>query len=133
MGMTESQCPKLALRPLLQLPEVAEGNDVEFFQNQVLRPVLKLQHDLLIMHLDAEPGFRKAVHGKQLREEHLQAALQWLQKNIPARNVVIGMVVGMLTTDEHFTYLKHRSELNKRIVNMVCQRHTDTTYPETRI
>ena len=123
------ECPKTALRPRLQLPAVAEGNEIEGFQNQVLRPVIKLQHEVLIAQLDSERGLLAAVTGTQTREEHLRATLLWLQRNVPVRHTVIGMVAGMFVEDEHGFYLAHRSELNRRIVTMVCQRYTDTMRP----
>jgi len=123
------ECSKTALRPRLQLPAVAQGNAIEGFQNQVLRPVIKLQHELIIAQLESEQGLLAAVTGTQTHEEHLRATLLWLQRNVPARHAVIGMVVGMLTTDEHTFYLAHSSELSRRIVTMVCQRYADTMRP----
>ena len=37
---------KLALRPSLEIPVLEMSTSIESFQNQTLRPILKLQNDL---------------------------------------------------------------------------------------
>ncbi len=45
-----------------------------------------------------------------------------MQKDIALRNVLVGLVLALLTEEELPFYLDHKSDLNKRIVSMLCQR-----------
>ena len=53
----------LSIRPNLSLP-VIETGVIEQFQNTTLRPILKYQHDLLILHFKNYIIKRKNVYAK---------------------------------------------------------------------
>lgn len=97
----------------------------EDFQNKVLRPIIKLQSDLLMAHLRAQidllkydwDGFDKAK-----RKEVITALMANDQL---FKREVIGMIVGQFEPEEHETYLGMRNELNRRITQIVLQRALD--------
>jgi hypothetical protein len=94
----------------------------ENFQNETLRPILKLQNDLIIT-LAQEFLNHRNVTWEKIREKD---PLQWLnlniKKDIPFKNLMIGMVIGQFNGEELKKYLSFQKEMNKRIINMMTER-----------
>ena len=53
-----------------------------------------------------------------------------LTKDINFKNILIGSIIGHLNKNEIEIYLKSKSELNKRIIQMVKQRLQDNLIPQ---
>lgn len=113
------------MRPALNLPDVGFNQAIEGFQNDVLRPVLKMQHKLILALLHDAPYFRKYVSTAKDREEYLRLSIKWLSENPLTKQRLIGSVIGLLTLDEYQRYLPNAKELDKRIAAMMAQRATD--------
>jgi hypothetical protein len=118
----------LALRPAVvaQLsPEPVAS--VADFLHRTLRPVLKLQNERLLavtadfLH-DHHVPFRAAQVADQQR---LLAEL--LGRNTKLRYTLVGLVVGLFTTAELHFYRTHRSELNRRLLELAVRRAQDQT------
>ena len=94
----------------------------EIFQNEILRPILKLQHDLIIT-LAQEFLRSRNVTWEKVKEKD---PFQWLNLNIkrdiPIKNQLIGMVIGQFSKNELDEYLTFQKEMNKRIINMMTKR-----------
>ncbi len=113
----------LSIRPRIPQADVFETTCAdERFQNQTLRPVIKLQNDLLVeafknyAHKHKDVFFSLSPPKKMAYIEHA------IQRDIKFRNSLKGMVIGLFTTDEYLTYIKNSSALNKRMMQLVCQR-----------
>jgi hypothetical protein len=115
-----------ALRPALHLPETPEANSVEHFQNTVLRPIIKFQHHLIVRLVTQHPGYVTAKLEVLTDAQFLQAIRVLLQSNIPLRNQLIGAVLGLFTIPEFEVYSLHSTELNRRIIQMIAQRVSDS-------
>jgi hypothetical protein len=113
----------LALRPAIpgQPPALPTPASVADFQHQVLRPLLKLQHPVLLAIVaDFAHDYRLPL---ARAEAELRAALtELLARNARLRATVIGLVVGQLTQAELAFYRPHRSELNRRLLELAQQR-----------
>ena len=115
---------KLAeLRPTILSAKVTEMmSSDEKFQNATLRPVIKLQDELLVA------AFRNYVnkHKNSFYELNLDKRLQYIenavQKDIKFRNSLKGMIIGQFTIAEYETYIQNSSALNKRMMNIVKER-----------
>jgi hypothetical protein len=114
------------VRPELNLPKLENMSVEEVFQNQTLRPILKMQHDILLgLCFDFFSAFNPSWKDNDV--EKLKSFVeQQLSNNKNLRNQIIGMVIGQFTTEELCSYLELKKELNKRIVQMSSQRITDT-------
>ncbi|RZJ67368.1 MAG: glyoxalase [Flavobacterium sp.] len=94
----------------------------EIFQNQVLRPILKLQNDLLIdVFKNYVTKYKNDFYSYGV-EKKLQYIENSIQKDIKFRNSLKGMVIGLFTVPEYDQYIKNSSQLNKRMMNMVIER-----------
>lgn len=97
----------------------------EIFQNKTIRPVLKLQNDILaeafINYANKQKGYfySLTVEKKMLYIENA------IHKDIKFRNALKGMVIGMFTIDEWREYVANSSNLNKRIMNLLIERLKD--------
>jgi len=97
----------------------------EYFQNAVLRPILKLQNDLFIsvfknyIKKHKNVFYELSIEKKQRYIEHA------IQKDIKFRNSLKGMIIGMFTVEEYETYTLNSSALNKRMMNLLIVRLKD--------
>jgi len=97
----------------------------EYFQNAVLRPILKLQNNLFIsvfknyIKKHKNVFYELSIEKKQRYVEHA------IQKDIKFRNSLKGMIIGMFTVEEYETYKLNSSALNKRMMNLLIVRLKD--------
>ncbi|WGH75671.1 glyoxalase [Tenacibaculum tangerinum] len=117
--------PKLSIRPIL---EVSSNTADERFQNETLRPILKLQHSLLLkLYFTSMQQQKWKVENmsEERFQEHVNASLS---KDISLRNQVIGLVIGMFTDEEFEIYQPKKNEFNKRIMGMAKKRIIDSAH-----
>lgn len=113
---------KKDLRENLSLPTFENSSETELFQNNVLRPVLKLQNDIFIQ-IFRDYAMRKMSDFTSLKnEQKINFTEQSLQKDIALKNTFIGMTIGMLTPKEITVYLSDSKSFNKRIITMLSER-----------
>ncbi len=94
----------------------------EQFQNQTLRPILKLQNDLFIEVFKNHISKHKNDFYSYSVEKKMQFIENIIQKDIKFRNSLKGMVIGLFTIEEYATYIRNSSSLNKRMMNMLIER-----------
>lgn len=100
----------------------ASSSADERFQNQTLRPILKLQNDLFVAVFRNHISKHKNLFYTYSIEKKLQFIENSIQKDIKFRNALKGMVIGLFTSDEYAAYLENSSALNKRMMNMLIER-----------
>ena len=113
-------------RPALP-EEILEGiaTPEEDFQNKVLRPIIKMQSDLLIAHLHEQLKASK-IELDQLSRAKKEAALTNLfSKNQAFKREVLGMVIGHFSLEEYEVYVGMNKEINRRIGQIVLNRCLD--------
>lgn len=94
----------------------------EVFQNQTLRPILKLQNDLFLAVFANQISKHKNDFYKLSVEKKLHYIENVIQKDIKFRNSLKGMVISLFSLDEYAEYIKNSSNLNKRMMNMLIER-----------
>lgn len=99
-----------------------ESTSEEVFQNQVLRPILKLQNDLFIASFENYITKNKPDFHNLSLERKLLLVDNSIQKDIKFRNALKGMVIALFTLEEYQLYIKNSSNLNKRMMNMLIER-----------
>ena len=116
----------LSIRPTIASAKIVPNmSDEERFQNQTLRPVLKLQNDLFLVSF--QNYIRKMKNGfYELKvDKRMDYITNAIQKDIKYRNSLKGMVIGQFTIEEYELYILNSSALNKRMMNMVVKRLQD--------
>ena len=99
-----------------------QSSNEEVFQNKTLRPILKLQNDLLITVLINYAVKQKGVFFSLSPEKKMAYIENVIQRDIKFRNSLKGMVFGLFTVDEYNEYIQNSSNLNKRMMNMLIER-----------
>lgn len=116
----------LRIRPeIKKTHKFANMSPDERFQNETLRPILKLQNPLLLVVFHNYIEKRKGVFYALSIEKKLAYIENSLVKDQKFRNSVKGMVIGQFTIEEYTTYSSNSSALNKRMMNMVIERLKD--------
>lgn len=103
-----------------------DTQELERFQNEVLRPILKTQHDLLLQSFQNYLEQRRIDFSnakKAIQEKHIDSILS---KDIAYKNLQIGIVIGHFTLEEFEEYKKYSGEYNRRILQMLKKRLKDT-------
>lgn len=97
----------------------------EDFQNKVLRPIVKMQSDLFIAHVQAKLGVLK-IDLKALQPLKQTAVLtQLFAKDQAFKREIIGMVIGQFSIEEYNSYVTIHKEINRRITQIVLNRCLD--------
>ncbi|GAB3655060.1 hypothetical protein GCM10027594_28400 [Hymenobacter agri] len=112
----------LALRPLVPTETTDVDGTVGAFLHATLRPVLKLQNDLL---LAVVADFVRDHHiALRPTDQHHQLS-ELLTRNTKLRYTVVGLISGQFTAAEYAFYRQHRAELNRRLLEMALRRVLD--------
>jgi hypothetical protein len=97
----------------------------EIFQNTTIRPVLKLQNDILIEAFLNYATKQKNYFYGLTTEKKLAYIENVIHKDIKFRNALKGMIIALFTIDEFKEYIQNSSNLNKRMMNLVIERLKD--------
>lgn len=116
-----------AYRPVLPHVDIEKATSLdEAFQNATLRPLIKLQNDILV-------DFAKSYFIKYRKKDLLTIDTQHrrelisdsFKKDTRFKNMVQGMIVGLFTLEELTTYFELKSEIDRRISSIVRKRILD--------
>lgn len=111
------------IRPLVPT-EREKASEIEQFQNDVLRPILKFQHELFIAESRSNSILNRCFQRETIEGKRADIK-QVFSKNAPIKYLLIGMVTGLMTADEFLSYQKQKSEFDKRITQMLIERLID--------
>jgi len=103
-----------------------ELKEEELFQNMVLRPVIKMQHDILILRVKSYFTSKRVMFNVMDNNKRTLAIEKAFLSDNAFKKEIQGMIVGQLTQDEFKTYLNWERSMNKRIVQMVRNRMIDS-------
>jgi len=109
----------------------AADHPVLHFQQTVLRPLLKLQNNLLCAHL----WQYLSKHPQQAAKEpegRVSLLQHFFQKDPMFGQALRHLVIGCMTLSEYQFYLQHQSDLNKRLNSMLQQRLLDQ-WPDEKL
>ena len=113
----------LQLRPQIPSAKILPGMTAEeSFQNKTLRPIAKLQNDLLVAVFRNYARKHKNVFYDLSVEKRMDYIENAIHKDMKFRNSLKGMIIGQFTLDEYDTYIQNSSALNKRMMNLVKER-----------
>lgn len=116
------------IRP--QLPNLIKDKttDLEKFQNDILRPIIKMQHKLLIHHFIHYQQKRKVNFESFTADQKRKRVQGIFKKDIALKKMFLGFIVGHFTEKEYLFYVQYDSEINKRILQITAQRINDSLH-----
>lgn len=118
--MTSRDQQLLDNRPIINAIKFTKSmSSGEYFQNKTLRPIVKLQKDLLIV------VFKHYIskHKNTFYTLNIDKALLYIEnavnRDIKFRNALKGIIIGQFTIEEYALYTEDSSALNKRMMHLV--------------
>lgn len=117
----------LKLRPKIKrIKHELASTVAEEFQNRTLRPILKLQHDILVSLFHSCLSKHK-IQFEELNQDEKESLINLLfQKDLAYRNQSIGIVIGLFTLEEYKHFAQEPGTNTKRITTMLKQRIIST-------
>ncbi len=99
-----------------------QSSSEEIFQNQTLRPILKIQNDLFLVVFKNYITKQKVDFSSFSPEKKMQFIENTIQRDVKFRNSLKGMIIGFFTLLEYEEYILNSSNLNKRMMNLLIER-----------
>lgn len=101
---------------------INESTFEELFQNEVLRPILKLQNELLIATFRNYILRNKIDFANFSLAKKIEVIENAIHKDTKIQNVLKGIIIGLFTAEEYSNYTTAYSSLNKRMMSMLIER-----------
>ena len=101
---------------------IKASSEIESFQNTILRPIIKMQHPMLVASFKNYLEKRK-VDLQSCSDLEINNKIKSIyNKDISYRNISLGLIIGHFSTSEFSYYINYSSEINKRIIKIIHQR-----------
>ena len=121
--MNEIDQAKIEIRPLLPNALVNESMSFEEkFQNETLRPIIKLQHALIFFILKNHFKVTKFKFENLSIDKKKHFIENTLLKDVALQNELKGIIIGFFTQEEYSIYSKSINNINKRIFGIIKER-----------
>ena len=121
--MNDRHIDLLKIRPKIKkVKDFPNMSDDERFQNETIRPILKLQNPLFILVFKNYIEKRKRVFYDLSLDKKMIYIESSIVKDQNFQNSLKGIIIGHFTVAEYRQYLLYFSSLNKRMMNMLTKR-----------
>lgn len=114
---------KKQLRPAI--PSILKKENIsveEEFQNQILRPIIKLQNDLILNCFEDYLKRKKVGLQKFTDDQTIDFIHKTFKRDTQLKTDLRGLIIGLFTLEEYQQYLTITSQLNRRINSMIQER-----------
>ena len=121
--MNDRHIDLLKIRPKInKVKDFPNMSDDERFQNETIRPILKLQNPLFILVFKNYIEKRKRIFYDLSLDKKMIYIESSIVKDQNFHNSLKGIIIGHFTVAEYRQYLLNFSSLNKRMMNMLIKR-----------
>ena len=100
--------------------------EIEVFQNKTIRPIIKMQHDLLLAFLKSYLDKRKIDFSILSEEKKNLKIRSILEKDIQFRNMILGSILGHFSLEEYNYFMMSSAEFRRRIIQITIKRYQDS-------
>ena len=119
---------KKQLRPKISsIKKTIYSSQEEEFQNEVLRPIIKLQHELIMSCFEHFLKLNRVQIGDLNTIQKTQVIQKLFRVDLRLKTELRGLIIGLFTLYEYNQYLNDSSKLNKRIYTMI-QKRVESVY-----
>jgi hypothetical protein len=113
-------------RPEIVQAKVTEDtSQEEAFQNSVLRPIIKMKHDLLVAYTKYYIANNKFDFDLLNQEKKIHYLNACFDQDHTLRSEFRGMIIGQFTVDEYAAYCQMIKAINKRMLTIIKTRMID--------
>lgn len=114
---------KQQIRPTISSIIVAPNmSSEETFQNSILRPIIKLQHNLILAYFEQYLKVKKTDFKALTTIEKKEMTQTLFKTENRLKTELRSLIVAMFTLEEYNDYLSQSTQLNKRINSIIEQR-----------
>ncbi|MDF2451509.1 MAG: glyoxalase family protein [Bacteroidota bacterium] len=110
-----------SIRPIIDIDN-SKSTDLELFQSQSLRPILKLQNELILSLMNHHLAEHKVVVKNLTDHKKTERIHDLVKSNLPLKQLLLGIVIAHFTNEELAFYYDNKKEVVKRIITMVLER-----------
>lgn len=109
------------IRPTIEVDN-SKSTDLEVFQSVTLRPILKLQNELIILLINNYLTDNK-IEVKNLTDNKKKERIDEIVKgNLQLKTLLTAVVIANFTNAEMDFYFSNKKEVIKRIITMLLER-----------
>ena len=109
------------LRPEIKVDN-SKSTDLETFQTNTLRPILKFQNDLILTILNQHLSENKIVVKNLTDNKKTERIHEIVKGNLQLKQLFIGITIAMFTEEEMVYYHENKKEIVKRAITMLLER-----------
>ena len=110
-----------SIRPIID-SDNSKSTDLEIFQSQSLRPILKLQNELILSLMNHYLAEHKVVVKNLTDHKKIERINDLVKNNLPLKQLLLGIVIAHFTNEELMFYYANKKEVVKRIITMMLER-----------
>lgn len=119
---------KTSIRPVIRnIGSIENKNPAERFQNVTLRPIIKLQHELLVAFFQNYLKKRKIDFSGLSDLKKNEVISKAFKKDNLFKTEIRALVLAHFTLEEYSAYQTIAADANKRIITMIQERLQSVT------
>ena len=109
------------------IPNIVFENtlSIEKFQNQTLRPIIKMKDEVLLFMITEALISKNKNYQNLTQPEKILWIKNTITKDIKLNHLLKGIILGNLHTEELYFYQKHQKECSKRMIQIIIERYLD--------
>jgi hypothetical protein len=109
------------LRPTINVDN-SKSTDLETFQTNTLRPILKFQNDLIITIINQHLAENKIVVKNLTDNKKTERIHEIVKGNLQLKQLFTGITIALFTEEEITFYHENKREVVKRTITMLLER-----------
>ena len=109
-----------SIRPKIEVDNT-KSTELEIFQSVSLRPILKLQNEIIFALINNFLAEHKVVVKNLTDNKKIERIHDIFKNNIQQKQLLFGVVIGQFTYEEILFYNQNKKEVTKRIITMLLE------------
>lgn len=109
------------LRPTINVDN-SKSTDLETFQTNTLRPILKFQNDLILTLINQHLSENKIIVKKLTDNKKAERIHEIVKGNLQIKQLLTGITIALFTEEEIAFYHSNKKEVVKRIITVLLER-----------
>lgn len=109
------------IRPTIKVDN-SKSTDLEVFQSVTLRPILKLQNDIILSLVNNHLAENKIVVKNLTDNKKTERIHEIVKGNLQLKQLFTGITIALFTEEEMNFYLENKKEVVKRTITMLLER-----------
>lgn len=109
------------LRPTINVDN-SKSTDLETFQTNTLRPILKFQNDLIVTLINQHLSENKIIVKNLTDNKKAERIHEIVKGNLQIKQLLTGITIALFTEEEMEFYHLNKKEVVKRTITMMLER-----------